>query len=144
MFEKTRELKLEINDLKDKLKFSEEKKESLLRELEDFKRKQNIKIEDLNRTNRLEKEDLEIELNRKISELEEKLKSKNDEAIRELKDKLRDVEIEKVKAISNLEVYQKVVEAMGFDVKDISTMMNKLIDSLGEAAKSQKVSITNN
>lgn len=72
------------------------------------------------------KKDHEIILKRKEAELDVKISEK----IKEFKDKIAKLELENGNYKKEVEILTKAFENLGFDVKDMKDILNKLVDGI--------------
>lgn len=72
------------------------------------------------------KKDHEIVLKRKEAELDVKISEK----IKEFKDKVAKLELENGNYKKEVEILTKAFENLGFDVKDMKEILNKLVDGI--------------
>lgn len=84
------------------------------------------KIEEMTRTSKLEKEDNEIAMRRKDADLDIKIQ----EAGKVDKAEIARLTLENGNLKKETEILTKAFENMGFDVKDMKEILNKLVDGI--------------
>ena len=92
--------------------------------------------------NTLEDELKELNNNHKfeVKELKFELKNAKEEAIKEIEKELNEEKTNRKIAESKVSQLEKAFETMGFDVKRVGDMMDKLVDGLSNA-KASKIEI---
>lgn len=116
---------------KDRILSLSEQLKSKTNELANYKKETQEYISGLKREFKIELEDLHREIKNVKAEQDLKVKEKTSELNQELVDALRDKDI----AVAKADMLTKAFEGLGFDVKDMKDILEKLVDGL--VAKNQ-------